>query len=204
MAGPTLSTMSGAMYAAYARSFAWLALLAATAVGVGIVTNVLFVDFVRGNTGRTRESAIEMMVLLPPILGLLVIVGVLIVYALPQCFQAMMSDALVCRFGIQAQAGVLLVLPITTVITWYCYDYLMQLAFDPDWQHALTTDHYLATLRFQVPATLFSVAYAAAGSKRAFQKRIIFLAFVAAIVVGGAEGYRMAYRVIEEPSLSAY
>lgn len=204
MAGPTLSTMSGAIYAAYARSLAWLALLAAIAVGVSLVVDVVIVDFVRGNTGRTQENAIITMLVMPPLLGLLVIVWVLLIYALPQCFQAAVSAALVRRSGDQAQAGVLLVLPITAVITWYCYDYLLPSYFNADWQYGLTTARYMATLAFQAPATLFSVAYAAAGSKRAFQKRIVFLAFVAAIIVGGVEGYRMAYRVIEEPSLSAY
>jgi hypothetical protein len=113
-----------------------------------------------------------MIVIFTPLLGLIAAIGTAIVFAVPKCFQAVVAGALVHRFGDPARVASLLVLPITAVITWYCYHYLtpsdLNLGIDvgPDWQpyqHGLTAARYLATLACQTPATLFSLAYSPHG-----------------------------------------
>ncbi len=186
---------------AYARSLAWLAILAAVIIGIQNIVGLVLIDFVRGNPHRTQGNAIFMMITFTPLFGLVALIGVLLVLTLPQCFQAVISSALVRRFGSRAQAGVLLALPITATMTWYCYDYLtpsdVGLAINegPDWkpyQHGLTLARYAAALAFQVPATLFSVAYAATSAARPSRKTVILLAFAAAIIAGGIMGHRTA------------
>ena len=185
----------------YAKSLAWLAILAAVIVGVQNVVGLFLIDFLHGNPHRTQGNAVFMMIVYTPLFGLVTLVGVLLVFTLPQCFQAAVSSAFGYRFGGRAQAGVLLALPITAIVTWYCYDYLtpsdVGLAINegPDWkpyQHGLTLARYGATLAVQVPATLFSVAYAAAGTARPSRKTVIVLAFAAAIIAGTIMGHRTA------------
>ena len=185
----------------YAKSLAWLAILAAVIAGIQNIVGLVFIDFIHGNPHRTQGNAIFMMIVYTPLLGLVALVGVLLVFTLPQCFQAAISSALGYRFGSRAQAGVWLALPVTAAMTWYCYDYLtpsdVGLAINegPDWQpyqHGLTLARYGATLAFQVPATLFSVAYAAAGAARPSRKTVILLAFTAAIIAGTIMGHRTA------------
>ncbi len=65
----------GGTYASYAKSFLWVALLMAVAVGVAIIIEPVFVDFVHGKQHRTRGNAIEMMLLFPPIIGFIAIIG---------------------------------------------------------------------------------------------------------------------------------
>ncbi len=105
------------------------------------------------------------------LVGTISVIGTLLVFTLPQCFQAAVSNGFVRRFGRDAHMGVLLALPVTAVITWYCFDYLTPPSFNlginqgPGWEpykHGLTTTRYLTALAFQAPATLFSAVYSAA------------------------------------------
>lgn len=186
---------------AYAQSLVWLAILAAVTAGVSNIVELVFIDFIHGNPHRTQGNAITMMVTFTPLLGMVALIGVLLVLTLPQCFQATVSGALVRRFGSRAQAGVLLALPITAAMAWYCYDYLtpsdVGLAINegPDWepyQHGLTLARYTEALAFQVPATLFSVAYAAADAARPSRRIVVLLALAVAIIAGGIMGHHAA------------
>jgi hypothetical protein len=70
---------------------------------------------------------------------------------------------------------VLPALPVTAVLTWYCYDYLtpdfnLGINADPDWtpyQHGISIAHYQGALLFQAPVTLFSFLYLDAGFRGA-------------------------------------
>lgn len=188
---------------AYARSLAWLAVLAAVVFGVQLIFELVFVDFIHSNPHRPQSNAIFMMMTDPLLLGVPIIIGMLLVFTLPQCFQAVCAGWLVRRFESRAQAGVLLLLPITAVITWYCFDYLtpsdvgLGINDDADWrpyQHGLTINRYAAALAVQALVTLFSVAYTAAGSgtARVSRRSVIRLALAAAIVVGAVAGFRIA------------
>jgi hypothetical protein len=190
-----------AIYAMYARSLAWLTVAATVIGGVSNVMSMVLIDFVHGNPHRTQENALEMIITFTPLLGLIAAAGTVIVFALPQCFQAVVSSMLVRRFGSHAQAAVLLVLPMTAVITWYSYDYLTPSDFNlgindgPDWQpyqHGLTVARYLAALACQTPATLFSVAYVGTTGSGFPRKTVVLLALAAAILAGGFVGYRHA------------
>jgi hypothetical protein len=185
----------------YAKSLAWLAILAAVIVGIQNIVGLVLIDFIHGNPHRTQGNAIFMMIVYTPLLRLGALAGVLLVFTLPQYFQATISSALGGRLGSRAQAGVWVALPVTAALTWYCYDYLIPsnvgLAINewPDWkpyQHGLTLARYGAALAFQVPATLFSVAYATAGAARPSRKTVILLALTAAIIAGTIMGHRAA------------
>jgi hypothetical protein len=86
-------------------------------------------------------------------------------------------------------------LPLTAVLTWYCYDYLT-----PDWtlcEHGISISRYLGALAFQVPVTLFSFLYIDAGFRGASKWLIVVAALAIALVVGGICGYVTAQEQIE-------
>jgi hypothetical protein len=185
----------------YARSLAWVAAVVAVICGISNIMSLVLIDFVHGNPHRIQENAFEMIIIFTPLLGLIAAVGTVIVFALPQCFQAMVSGMLVRRFGDHAQAAVLLALPMTAIITWYSYDYLtpsnvnLGINLGPDWQpyqHGITAARYLAALVCQTAATLFSIAYVGTTGSRLRRKAVVLLALAAALLAGGFRGYRQA------------
>src|SRR5215470_4542550 len=146
------------VYVAHAQSLVWVALLIATLVGVSIAIELVLIDLIHGNPHRTKANAVLMMVLYPPIIGVAAIVGAFLTFALPQCFQAIVSDVLVHRLGRRGQFGILLVLPLTATLAWYCYDYLtptdvnLGINVGADWtpyQHGLTLKRHLTMLIVQ-------------------------------------------------------
>jgi hypothetical protein len=190
-----------AIYISYVRSLLWIALLMAIAVGVALIVELVFVDFLHGNPHRTKANAIFMMLFFPVILGIVTTVGSFFVFTLPQCFQAVVADVLVWRFGRLAQLGVLLALPFTAILAWYCYDYLtptdlnLGINAGADWvpyQHGLTLRRYLATLIIQTPISLFSLWYCDATIRNASKKWVVRAALALAGVAGVMWGYGMA------------
>ena len=140
-----------------------------------------------------------MMVFYTPIFGIIAIIRSIIVFALPQFCQAFLIRFLTQTFGDRARFYVLLALPLTAILTWYCYDFsTLDFTFAPngdsDWtpyQHGLTTRRYLMSLAIQAPVTLFSFLYFNAGSRR--RKRTVLLAALAlAVVIGGIWGHMSA------------
>jgi len=187
----------------YARSLAWLTLLAAVAVGSQIVF-VMVIGFVQGNAHLTLKytaDAVGTVMVIAPLFGLIAAVDTVIVFTLPQSFQALVSGVLEAWFGGRAQVAVLMVLPMTAVITWYAFDFLMPsytplaITYAPDWQpyqHGLTPARYLAALAYQTPATLFSVAYVGTIGSPGRRRVVVRLAFAAAVLAGGYAEYRVA------------
>jgi hypothetical protein len=190
-----------AVYISYAQSIQWVALFMAVFFGVAIIVMLIFVDFIHENAHRTKADAMLMMVLYPPLIGAIAIIGSFLVFALPQCFQAMVTNILVRRFGRRAQFGVLLAFPLTAVLAWYCYDYLtptdvnLGINVGPDWtpyQHGLTIQRYLAILAVQAAISLFSLWYCDATLRRASKKPVILTALVLVLALGAIFGHVMA------------
>ena len=107
---------SSVIYAAYARSLAWLAVLAAVVVGVSNTVAAVLINYVHDHPHRTRGEIVVAMVIVL-LVGTISVIGTLLVFTLPQCFQAAVSNGFVRRFGRDAHMGVLLALPVTAVIT---------------------------------------------------------------------------------------
>jgi hypothetical protein len=189
------------VYVTYAQCLLWVVLMAAVAVGVSLVVMLVFVDFVHGNPHRSQANAVFMMVAVPPIFGVIAIIGSFLIFTVPQCFQAIVSDVLVRRLGRRGQFGILILLPLTAILAWYCYDYFtpsdvnLGINAGPDWapyQHGLTEMRYLTMLIFQTPITLFNLAHGDAVIRHGSRTLVVLWALVLAIVVGGFYGYWMA------------
>jgi hypothetical protein len=189
------------IYRAYTESLLWVALLMALVIGVALNASLVFVDFVHSNPHRTLGNVLVMMVLFPPILGVVAIFGSFVVFTLPLCLQAAMSDILVRQFGRGELLGILPALPLIAILAWYCYDYLTPTDFNlgintpPDWspyQHGLTMQRYLTMLIVQTPITLFCLSYCDASIRHSPRKSVVVAALIIAAIVGVFYGHWMA------------
>jgi hypothetical protein len=138
----------GGTYASSAKTFLWVAPLMAVAVGVAII--IALASSILSTETRIALNAIEMMLLFPPIIGFIAIIGMFLVFALAQCFQAILTD--VRRFNRRGLFGVLLALALTAGLAWYSTDYLtpstdlnLGINTGPEWRpyrHGLTLQCY--------------------------------------------------------------
>ena len=88
-----------AVKSSYVQSLLWVELFWALAFAVDIVVELVLADFVHGNPNRTHGNALFMMVSLPLIAGIISIIGVVLVFTLPQCMQAVATYVLIPKFG---------------------------------------------------------------------------------------------------------
>jgi hypothetical protein len=189
------------VYIAYAQSLFWAVLLITIAAGLAVLC------YGSGDFIARRppvEDALKGMVLLLLIAGFVATVASFLVFTLPQCFQAALSNALAHRNGRRGQLGVLLALPLTAVLTWYSYDYLtpsmppLAIGESSDWipfQHGITLQRYLGALIFQAPVTLFGVWYCDAVVRhvsRETVETVVVVGLIVAVVIGVALGSFLA------------
>jgi hypothetical protein len=185
----------GAIYVSYIQSLLWLALFMALISAEANVVQLLFIDFVHGNPHRTQENAIFMMKADTPLFGIIAFIGTLLVFTLPQFFQAEVIRALEQIFGDRARFAALLALPLTTLLTWYCCDYLMpsNLCFAGNcmepYEHGLSLSRYVGTCTIQAPITLFSFLYLDANLRGVSRMPVLLGALAIAVVAGGFRGY---------------
>jgi hypothetical protein len=195
--------------ASYAHSFLWIVFFFAAAVSLENVAHLVFFDIVHGNPHRTRGDVISM-IETTPILGIVTSIGAMLVFTLPQIFQAVLITVWHRKFDYRALFSVLPAVPLTAVLTWYCYDYLtpsvLNLAINvsPDWtpyQHGISLKRYLDSLLFQTPVTLFSFLYFNANVRGASKWPILIATLVIVIATGCVWGYFTAQKQIAFLSL---
>jgi hypothetical protein len=147
----------------------------------------------------------SMMVTTTPILGVVAAIGSILVFTLPQVFQAVLIAVLHRTLGSRAQFAALAALPLTAILTWYCYDYLtpsdvgLGINAGPAWtpyQHGISISRYLGALAFQIPVTLFSFLYINAGFRGTSKWPIVAAALTLTIASGGIWGYVTAQQQI--------
>ncbi len=185
----------------YLKSLGSILLAIATAVSAYLIVELLFVDFVHGNPNRPASNAAEMMIFFAPILALASCIAAILVLALPQCLEAFFTWKMLRKIGERGRFSTLFVLPLTALLTWYCYDYLTPTDFNlginegADWQpyaHGLSLPRYAAALVIQAPVTLFNFCYFKAHTQKTSKKAIILWTLGLAVAVGCALGYSSA------------
>jgi hypothetical protein len=187
-----------AIHVSYLQSLLWLALFLALMRAETNIVELLLIDFVHGNPHRTQENAIFMMKMNTPLFGAIAFIGTFVVFTLPQFFEAEVVRALDQIFGDRARFAALLALPLTAVLTWYCFDYLTpsNLCFAGNcmetYEHGLSVSRYVTTLAIQTPITVFNLSYFNAGLSGHSKKPILLAALAATLVAGGIWGYLMA------------
>ena len=194
------------------RSLLWVAFFTGLILSVVIITSLILIDFIHGNSNRSKNNAASMMILTPPLLGLVSAIGIFIVFSLSQVIQALMMRVLHPRVGRCAYILIGLLVPLISIVTWYCYEYLTPTDFNlginegEEWvpyQHGMSLNGYLAALVCQGLVTTFSIFYFDTEIRNRSKKPFILAVVVMAIIVGIALGYRDAitqYQFIDHPS----
>jgi hypothetical protein len=128
--------------------------------------------------------------------------------------QAGVAYLLVPKYGRLSFLFVALILPITGVVTWYCFDYLtrsnINLAINegPDWtpyQHGISPLRFLAATGVQAVVTTFTVAYCITRYRRRLRKQLLLTVLFLTMLTGVALGYRGAkvqYRFLDRPNMT--
>lgn len=178
-----------AIYLSYAQSFIFVALFLALARAEANVVQLLLLDFMGVNPLETQH-AMSTMKIDTLAFAIVDIVGVFLVFAPPQLFQVVLTSVLESPLGDEARFTPLMILPVTAVLTWYCYDYLTpsNLCFAgncmPVYEHGISAERYLAILLVQTPITLFSFFYFDAGLSGRSKVRVLLVALATVIIVG--------------------
>lgn len=186
----------GEIQVSYMVSLLWVAFLVALMHAETHIVELLFTDFVRGNPHRTQENAISMMKTNTPVFAFTALIGAFLVFTLPQFLQAELVGGFERIFGDRARYAPLLALPVTAMLTWYCYDYLTPHAClwncVDEYEHGLSASRYLTALAVQVPITFFSFLYFDAGLRGHSKLPILLGGLATALLAGGIRGYLMA------------
>ena len=183
-----------AIYFSYLQSLIWTALFMALTKSEASIISAFFTDLRYVRTRRTWESVIELLAVLAPLTGIVAFVGTFLVLTIPQWFQAEIVAACQYKFGHRARFAALLGLPMTALLTWYCYDYLTPSnvsfggnLFEP-YEHGLSVSRYIMTLLIQAPITLFGFLYFDADLRGHSRKPVLLAALVASLVAGALWG----------------
>jgi hypothetical protein len=185
----------------YLKSLAFILLFIAITISISQIIELIFVDFIHGNPHRTTSNAIEMMFFMTPFVALVSTVAALLILALPQSFEAFLTWKMTRQIGDRGHFSTLVALPLTAVLTWYCYDYLTPSDFNlginegADWkpyEHGLTLSRFAAVLTTQTLVTLFNFCYVRTHVRQLPKKIVILPVLGLALVLGCVLGYRAA------------
>lgn len=151
----------------FIKSLAWVAVVVACALAFYLLAASVDVDFLGYRAHHMGGNLAMVLVFFIPFLSVIGFVGVALVFTVPQLLQMAMAAGLMRVYGRRGLVGIVLGLPLLSVVTWYCYDYLtpsnLNLAIntDGDWvpyQHGLNSARYWRTLLAQSAVTLFTLA----------------------------------------------
>jgi hypothetical protein len=196
----------GAVGIAYTQSLFCIALLTAFIVCLSLNFHLVFFDLIHGNPNRTLGNVLIMMTAEAALIGFIAVIGALLVFSVPQIFQAALVNLCNQIWGNDGRFAALVALPFTAILTWYCYDYLtpsninLGINAGPEWtpyQHGISTSRYLGALSFQAPATLFSFAFLEARFRGRSVKPVLFTVLAIAVTFSIAWGYAMTRDQIE-------
>ncbi|WP_168793038.1 hypothetical protein [Paraburkholderia aromaticivorans] len=142
----------------FIKSLLWIAVFVGLILSVSNITSLVLIDFIHGNPNRPKGNAVSMMILTPPLFSLVAAIGIFTVFSLSQIAQALMMRVLHPRVDRYAYIFIGLLVPLVSIVTWYCYEYLTPTDFNlginegEDWvpyQHGMSLKRYLATLACQ-------------------------------------------------------
>ncbi|MEK6419048.1 MAG: hypothetical protein V4801_05555 [Burkholderia gladioli] len=183
------------------RSLLWIIVFVVLAAAVSTIFSLILTDFVYGNPYRTTRNTLSTMALFSALIGPIATLGILIVFSATQLIQSYAMRTLYPRHGTSAYRFIALMVPVMSIVTWYCYDYLTPSNFDlaintgPDWvpyRHGLTLDRYGAALACQSAVTAFNLLYFHVATIRRSRNILIASVIVVAVVAGLVIGHRQA------------
>lgn len=184
----------------FIKSLVWVAAIISCASTFWIITNIIKIDFLHINPNRSHENAIFMMFLFPPIFLVIAFIGVALVFAASQFLQTFLASFLLRKYGSRGLFGVALCIPLVSILTWYCFDYLtptdvnLGINEGAEWvpyMHGLTNQRYLLTLLAQSCVTAFSLMRLnfEIQNRNKLNKYALLAAIIFAACCGSVSGY---------------
>lgn len=181
----------------YLKSLAWILLFIAAAASTYIIFIPVFADFFHGNTSRPLSDTLALIFVIAPILAFIMTIFALLVLAVPQFFEALLTWMMIRKIGDKGGFVTLIALPATAVLTWYCYDYilphkLLDIGGYPEWEpyeHGLSLYRFGAVFLAQAFVTLFNFCYLQCQVRQFPKKNVILPVLVLALIAGCLLGY---------------
>lgn len=185
----------------FCESLFWIAVLVATSLSICVIVSVIMIDFVHVNFNRSKSNAGLMIFLLSVIILVIAPIAIFIVFSLSQMIQGLVMRALYPTFGRYTYILIGLSVPLLSIVTWYCYDYLTPTDFNlginegADWQpyqHGMSFSRYLAAFIGQATVTIFTLLYFESTLRGRSRKTVILVGLLLASVIGVFLGVRQA------------
>lgn len=190
--------ISEKVYRYFFTSLLWIVVAITCASFFDSVANIIKIDFLHVNPYRTQSHAVWLPFMFTPFAFIIVLFGVAISFGSTQFAQAFLTTRLVQKYGIRGLYCILLSVPLMTIISWYCYDYLtpsnvnLGINCGPEWvpyEHGLTMKRYLIMLLLQAFITLFSLSRLFAALKGRFETTILLALLSIASILGFIRGF---------------
>ncbi len=185
----------------FCESLFWIAVLVATSISICVMVSLIMVDFVHGNPNRSESNAGLIIFLFPVIIFIVAPIAIFIVFSVSQIIQGLAMRALYPTLGRYAYILVGLTVPLISIVTWYCYDYLTPTDFNlginegaywQPYQHGMNSSRYLAAFVGQASVTIFSLLYFESTLRGRSRKTVILVGLLLATVIGVFLGVRQA------------
>jgi hypothetical protein len=130
----------------YGQALFWVAALVALFCCVTMIPRFFMIHFIQHHPPETPAFAIRMIFLITPIISAAAAATALLTFVIPQYAQRLLENARLRRIGATSHIGILFALPITALLTWYCFDYivmtilpmLLQSEDDASYEHGIT------------------------------------------------------------------
>ena len=155
---------NGKIISSYFKSLFWVSVILAISVFFILVVKVIQIDFLNINPHRTQLHALLLPFAMGGALSIVILVGIYIVFSFSQITQAIITKISIEKFENRSLYLVLATIPLATILSWYCFDYLtptggLDINDDADtvpFEHGLTIKRYLIMLCIQACLTIFS------------------------------------------------
>lgn len=155
-----------AIFSSFYKSLFLISILVSIAIFFSILSNVIFIDFLRVNPNRSQLHAASLPFIFLPIVLICNVLATGVVFSFSQLFQAVITNHFIKKNQRHALYSSALAIPFSAVFSWYCYDYLTPTDFnlgintDSSWtpyQHGMTVSRYFVMLCLQSCVTFFSI-----------------------------------------------
>ncbi len=148
----------------YLKSLFWVSVILAIALFFVMIIDVIRIDFLNINPHRSHLHALLIPFSVGGTFSIVILVGIYIVFSLAQITQAIITKFSIQRFENRNLYLAIATIPLSTILSWYCYDYLtptggLSINEGADsvlFQHGLTIKRYLIMLCIQTCVTIFS------------------------------------------------
>lgn len=183
------------------ESLFWIAVLVATSLWICVMVSLIVVDLVHGNPNSSKSNAGLMIFLSSTLIFIVTPIAIFIVFSLSQMIQGLVMRAFYPLLGRYVYILVGLTVPLISIVTWYCYDYLTPTDFNlginegADWQpyqHGMNASRYLVAFFGQAVVTVFTLLYFEATLRGRSRKTVVLGGLLLATMIGVYLGARHA------------